>query len=383
MFPLSDPTSLASPLAIRAIVAALQSGPLTAAELARRGGLSEPSALGALESLERAGCARRTEQSGPSPVYEIAGNRVVVLGADLGGTKVHLALSDLAGTILAEEMEPTDPRGGRHVVAQIGMIAERLRRQTGAIAAPRIAAIGSAGVLDHRSGRVDISPNIPGLDTINVREALELRLGCPVILENDVNLAALGEQWHGSCEGNQNFVFIALGTGIGMGLIADGRLVRGARGAAGEIAYLPIGSDPFDSAGYRLGPLETAIGSVGILRFYRDRGGKAADFVRGIFERLSLGETAAIETVDHTAHMLVRAVMAVRAIVDPTLVVLGGSIGVRRELVERVRDLMAPLPIDLAVRESSLGSRAVLVGATSLALAQVCERLLGAATTET
>ena len=157
-----------------------------------------------------------------------------------------------------------------------------------------------------------------------------------------------------------------------------------ARGALrARLRYLPIGSDPFDPAGYRLGPLETAIGSVGILQFYQGSRRKSRGFCAGIFERLTLGETAAIETVDHTAQMLVRAVMAVRAIVDPTLIVLGGSIGVRRELVERVRDLMAPLPIDLAVRESSLGSRAVLVGATSLALAQVCERLLGAATTET
>ena len=312
-------------------------------------------------------------------MFELIARPATVLGVDLGGTKVHVALSDLSGAILAEAIEPTDPRGGVHVVDQIGRMTDRLMIKNDIRAsAPTAFVIGSPGALDPASGTVSISPNIPGLEDFDIVQKLRARIGCPVRVENDVNLAAMGEQWHGSCAGTRDFAFVALGTGIGMGLVMDGRLVHGARGAAGEIAFLPIGADPFDPASYPLGPLETAIGSAEILRAYRGRGGDAKS-VREIFDRSTAGEPAAQETLDDVARILAQALLAVRALVDPEVIVLGGSIGSRVELVQRVRDIAAALPMELAVRASSLGNRAVLVGANSLALADAHERLLGRA----
>src|SRR6185437_15726763 len=116
--------------------------------------------------------------------------------------------------------------------------------------------------------------------------ALAARLGAPVVIENDVNLAARGEQWRGHGVGIGNFVFIGLGTGIGMGIIADGHLLRGARGGAGEISYLPIGADPFDPRGFALGTLESTIGSVAIADRYAGLGGRSDATVRDIFSAL-------------------------------------------------------------------------------------------------
>ncbi len=363
--------SLARSIEVGTVFGALKRGPATVADVAGQGC---PSQL--FDDLARLGRIRRIA-SPKGGAFELVDRPELVVGVDLGGTKVHVALSDLSGEILAEGIEPTDRGGGIQVVEQIGAIGERLRRQCGRGGdLPRSAAIGSPGVLDTRSGKVSISPNIAGLEAIDMVAALESRLGCAVRIENDVNLAAMGELWHGGAAGMENFAFVALGTGIGMGLVADGRLMRGAHGAAGEIAFLPLGSDPFSTASYPLGPLETAIGSAGILKHYREQGGKAANSVREIFERMIAGETAARETLDYTARILAQALMAVRALVDPELIVLGGSIGARTELVERVRALIASSPVDLAVRASSLGSRAVLVGANRLALAQACDLLL-------
>ena len=112
--------------------------------------------------------------------------------------------------------------------------------------------MGSPGMVDPSSGAIVIAPNIAALDSLAGRAALRARLGVDCAIENDVNLAAVGEHWRGSSRKAQNFAFIAVGTGIGMGIFADGQLVRGARGAAGEIAYLPLGGDPYDARGLRL-----------------------------------------------------------------------------------------------------------------------------------
>jgi predicted NBD/HSP70 family sugar kinase len=304
-----------------------------------------------------------------------------VLGIDLGGTKLHAALADAAGTVLGEALEPTDPRGGLAIVAQIGALRDRLAREAGLpIGGLRCAVLGSPGVFDPRSGRIGIAPNIPDFDRIDIVEELGRRLGCPVQIENDVNLAAMGEQWQGCCKEVRDFAFVALGTGIGLGLVLDGRLVRGARGAAGEIAFLPIGSDPAAPRARLHGAFETAVGSAAILERYRGLGGSAAKDVRGVFDALAGGDEAAAATLDETARLLVQGLMAVRAVVDPALIVLGGSIGVREELVTRVRNLIARHPGDLLrVEPSMLGSRAAVIGAVGAALARFHDGLLGAA----
>ena len=364
----------------------LRQGPVSRAELSRITGLSKQTTSEVVRGLVAEGWAGIHGQIqgalGRSAVtYQLRHDVALVLGIDLGGTKLHAALADLRGGIVAEDVQPTDRRGGRHIVAQLGAMTARLLHAAGKPARSlQGAALGSPGVVQPGSGRILFAPNIPGLDRIDLAASLQARLGCPVQIENDVNLAAIGEQWQGRGRGARTFAFVALGTGIGMGMVADGRLLRGARGAAGEIAYLPLGGDPFDSRGARLGTLETAIGSAAILDRYRALGGAPLDDVRAMFGRLDQHDPAATATLDETARLLAQACMAIRALLDPELIVFGGSIGARLPLLDRVRRILAAhMPDPVPVEPTALGPRAAIMGGISLAAGRLQHRLFGAA----
>jgi predicted NBD/HSP70 family sugar kinase len=381
-----QPNSLTRQISVRAVIeVVLRRGLVSRAELARVTGLSKQTTSDVIRDLEAGGWIRASGQAQgatgrSATTYELQEDGAFVLGVDLGGTKIHVALANLIGAIVAEAVEETDRRGGTHVVEQIDKMMKRVAAGAGVdIAMIRRGAMGSPGVCQPSTGRITIAPNILGLDEIDVTQALRRHLGFDMAIENDVNLAAKGEHWQGCCRNAENFAFVALGTGIGMGLVAGGRLVRGARGAAGEIAYLPLGGDPFDARAYRVGTLESALGSAAILERYRGLGGRAAGDVRGIFDRLRHGDREAEATLDEAARLLAQALMAVRAVADPELVVLGGSIGARPELVLRVRRALGLryLAEPLAIEPSALGNRATLIGAIGMALTRLHDDLFG------
>ncbi len=361
----------------------LRHGPTSRAEVSRATGLSKQTISEAIRVLEREGWvnqegALRGGVGRTAITYAIRPQAAFVLGIDLGGTKVHVALADLGGEIVEEALEPTDPAGAIGAIAQIARMARTLAAKAG-IEPHRIrgAAMGSPGVVDPASGRIGIAPNIPGLDQMDVRRALRDALGVEVAIENDVNLAAVGEHWRGSSRGRRNFVFVAVGTGIGMGIFADGRLVRGARGAAGEIAYLPIGGDPYDARGHVLGTLESAVGSAAITGRYVGLGGETGLSVRDMFDRLDSDPRAAA-ALDECARTIAAALLAVHAVLDPEVALLGGSIGSRSELRDRIashlgRCMTQPLPVEI----SALGNRATLTGAIGSAIDGVHRSLFG------
>lgn len=353
------------------------------AEIARSTGLSKQTISEVMRDLERDGWVHEDGQIqgsvGRSAVtYALRPDAAFVLGIDLGGTKLHVALADLHGEIVAESIEPTSSDGGVAVVTQIERMKDALL-QRASVSAQRLrgGVMGSPGMVDPASGSIVIAPNIPGLDSLDVRAALRERLGIDVAIENDVNLAAIGEHWRGNSRKARSFAFIAVGTGIGMGIFSDGYLVRGARGAAGEIAYLPLGGDPYDARGLRFGTLETAIGSAGIVERYLGLGGSPGSTVRDVFDRLDVEEAARI-TIDEVSRILTTAILAVHSILDSEIIILGGSIGARPELKLRIdehlgRCMREPVRIDL----SALGNRATLIGAIGSAIDLVHRSLFG------
>jgi predicted NBD/HSP70 family sugar kinase len=183
-----------------------------------------------------------------------------------------------------------------------------------------------------------------------------------------VNLAMLGEQTLGCARGCHNAAFLALGTGAGLGLLIDDKLFRGARGAAGEIADLPIAHDPTSQIPSTTGTFELEVGSLAIVDRYRRHGGTAAVTVRDIFKLLEEGDEVAASVLDTTARWVALAVVTLQSLLDLELIVFGGSIGVRPELYERVRRALPALfsrPINIA--PSQLGDRAGLIGAVCAA----------------
>jgi predicted NBD/HSP70 family sugar kinase len=367
----------------------LRRGPISRAEIARSSGLSKQTISEVVRELEADGWIMVDGQvqgtAGRSATtYSVRAEGAFVLGIDLGGTKLHIALADLKGNVVMEGNEPTSQGGGPAVIEQIGRMADVLV-EDGRIDRTRLlaATMGSPGIVDPSTGGIAIAPNIPGIDSLDVREALRQRLGCEVLLENDVNLAATGEHWRGNSRRARTFAFVAIGTGIGMGLFADGRLVRGHRGAAGEIAYLPLGGDAFDTRGHRLGTLETAVGSAAIVGRYQAAGGRPGATVRDVFDRLDL-EPAARAALDETARVIALAVVAIHSIADPEVVVLGGSIGARPEMRNAIESYLArcmaePVPLEI----SALGNLATLYGAIGSAIDLLHRILFGLGATTT
>jgi predicted NBD/HSP70 family sugar kinase len=289
--------------------------------------------------------------------------------ADLGGTKLAAAMADARGRIVAELTEPTDPRGGAYVAEQIAACADKLARAVG-VEARRVRHImvGVPGAIDPLTGRVSLTPNIEGLQDFDVLGYLRGRFGPDVVIENDVNLAMLGEQMLGCASRCRNAAFLALGTGAGLGLLIDGKLFRGARGSAGEIADLPIGRDPTSQTPFLPGSFELEVGSLAIVDRYRRQGGTAAVTVRDIFKFLEEGDEVAAAVLDTTARWVALAVATLQSLLDLELIVLGGSIGVRAEMYARVqRALPAIFSRPVTIAPSQLGDRAGLIGAVCAA----------------
>lgn len=298
----------------------------------------------------------------------------LLLGVDLGGTKLSAALASPEGILVVERTVATDPAGGRTVVEQIGALArDMVGGLNGDGAADRLGfcQIGSPGVLDQVSGAIKLAPNIPGFDSLDVVGALKRELGCAIGVENDVAIAMYGEHCVGSARGVRNAAFVSLGTGIGCGILADGRILRGAGGGAGEIAYLPLGYDPASAEAKVTGALEMAVGSAAIRAAYARATGASREIaVREIFLRLIDGDAAAAAVVDTAARHVANGIYSLVAVLDPECVVLGGAIGMQSVMRERVRahlDALAHRPVDL--RAASLGSRAGLIGAVAMSFA--------------
>jgi predicted NBD/HSP70 family sugar kinase len=232
----------------------------------------------------------------------------------------------------------------------------------------QLAVIGVPGVPDQKTGKVLLAPNIPEFDTFDVAAAIKSALNREVILENDVNLAGLGEHWIGAGAGIDDLAYIALGTGIGSGILVGGELIHGHTSAAGELGYLPFGAAPFDAESLRAGAMERVVATNGIRTRYHALSGNQLD-VPQIFDAAELGDTDARTVIEETARYLARTVAAICAITNPGKVILGGSIGSRPELIKRVHELMPlcfPYPVEIAA--SALGSHAALAGGAAVGL---------------
>lgn len=364
--------------------ALLHKGPIARTDLAKTTGLSKQTISEVVDSFEQQGWVRAVGRTSgnvgrTAVLYEVCPQAAYVVAIHLGGSTITAAIADISCTLLAQATLPTDARGGKAVIRQISALAARLARAVGATAAcVRATVIGTPGVVNPQTGVIEFAPNIAELSHLDVVGALVKRLSGRVQVENDVNLALLGEIWQGCARNSANVALIALDNGIGLGLYANGRLVRGHHGAAGELGYLPLGADPLRSQVRSQGSLEYEVGAQGIVRRYREAGGAAADTVPDIFRRLDAGDALATRIVLETARSVALAVASVVALLDPELIVLDGAIGSRPAFVRHVQQQLAHCAIrPVAVRASVLQNRAGVLGALAVALGSLHEELFG------
>ena len=357
--------------------AIFREGPISMPEVAERTGLSKPTISQAVGSLRQAGLVReegkRRGKRGPlAALYSVDSHVGFVAAVDLGGATIRVAIANIYGEIVSEVQQPTDPRGGEHAV---GQIVEMARPLVGSLEGrwQRVLSVGvsAPGVVDPSSGRLILSYNIPRLNDMDVSGILGNELGVPVFLENNANLAAVGEKWRGLAKDHANFVLLTVGTGVGMGVVIGNELFRGSRGTAGEIAFLPLAENPFDPRHLRRGSLEDSAATAGVMAAAKEIMGAelVPTSVEEVFNMAAGGDVAAREVVEYEASLLALAVVSTTAIIDPELVLLGGGIGTNLLLLESVRGaakkLLAWPP---RIERSTLGDRASLYGALAMAL---------------
>jgi glucokinase len=290
-----------------------------------------------------------------------------VVGVDLGGSNLRALLCDEAGAGVRELRVPTRCESADAVLDQIEECARQVAAEAGVDwGAVRAVGVGAPGAVDD-GGALRLAANLPPFGDLALAEAIGDRLGVPVVMENDVNMATVGEHRHGAGRGLTDLAFVAVGTGIGMGFMSGGRLHRGASGAAGEIANLPLGADPFDPENQRRGPLEEAASGSGLAARYATRTGVGRN-AEEIFARAGAGDAQARAILADQATAVALALVTIHAVLDPPLIVLGGGIGSRPELIDRIRDPLSRLTTRrIPLIASALGHRAGLVGAAEVA----------------
>src|SRR6516164_10872156 len=247
-------------------------GPITRPEIAAATNLSKPTVSAAVSRLEREGLVRasgrRAGQRGRNPVaYVVSARAGFVVGADIGGSNVRVAAADLFGEAICDLKRATAKDGSRAVGVQVLEMVSEVIDQASAVHGPPLAlGISSPGVVDQSSGRVtSLAYNVVPEGGFDPLEVIRGRFDLPVLVDNNVNLAAVGEKWFGLARGVSTMVFIEIGAGIGMGIIIDDEVVRGAHGAAGEIGYLPLVGDPFNPRHRLHGGLEDEVAAAGIV----------------------------------------------------------------------------------------------------------------------
>ena len=236
-------------------------------------------------------------------------------------------------------------------------------------AALTVAGVSVPGVVAADGSTVHYAWNIGQPEPYDFRTPLVTGLGAPVVLDNNVNLAALGEQWQGAAQTLRTFAVIAVGAGVGAGIVHEGQLLRGAHGGAGEVAFLPL------NHGYhRIRPASPdEAGGLVLLHKAQARGGWHAGnpptSVEELFSRAAVGDPPAMELVEEESQRIAAIAASLCAIVDPETIILTGGVGANPALVARVGELINELaPFPPAVIRSALGERASLVGALAVAV---------------
>lgn len=356
--------------------------PRTRAQLADLTGLARSTISARLDALMRLGLVVpfggvSTGGRPPSLLAFNPGARVVA-GVDLGATHASAALADLDGRILAERTQRLDIASGPKKV--LGWAERTVRdllaeqgRPAGELAA---IGIGLPGPVEHSTGRAINPPIMPGWDRYDVPCHVQRAFDVPVLVDNDVNIMALGEQ-HAHLREVTDLVFIKVGTGIGAGIISGGTLQRGAQGTAGDLGHIhvPRGADVTCRCG-NLGCLE-AIAAVPALAAAIRAAGVEVAADSDVVRLVRAGDPEAVRAVRQSGRDLGEVLAALVNLVNPSVIVIGGALAAAGEsLIAGIREVvyLRSLPLateHLHIATSRAGERAGVIGAAALAIGHV------------
>jgi glucokinase len=367
-------------------VAMTRPGPFTRTEIIDATGLSAPT-VGSLTSHLIDNGLLRDLGTGPSsggrrPSFmEFNARHGFVLGIDLGPTRTRLAVADLRGDCLGQRVLLT-PRGvgPASLLAKVAAAVKSLLREA-RVPLDGLLAIGAGapGAVDHDKGVVvTLAPNLKGWSKVPMAAMLQRSLGAPVIVENDVNLAVLGEHWRGAARGHDTCAFVMAGTGIGAGILIGGELHRGHHFLAGEVALMCMGPEYVNVNFGAQGCLEALASLKALAARWSDasrNGGQKG--IGGLFEAVHAGDRRARKIVDEAATLVGIATANLSVVIDPSLIVLGGALFAQsKTLVDEVRRIVGRIvPTPSEVVMSALGEEASLWGSLLVATTEARNRI--------
>ena len=314
-----------------------------------------------------------------------------IIGIDLGGTSVKLAILTTVGEIQEKWSIKTNILDeGSHIVPDI-IDSIKHHFETYGLTKEDFLGVGmgSPGVVDSEAGTVIGAYNLNWKTLQMVKDQFESALGLPFFIDNDANVAALGEQWVGAGNNNPNVVFMTLGTGVGGGVIAAGNLIRGVKGAGGELGHITVDFDaPFACTCGKKGCLETVASATGIVnltrRYAEEYAGDAKlkqliddgeeVTAKDVFDLAKEGDDLALIVYRHFSNYLGVACANIAAVLNPAYIVLGGGVSAAGEfLLDGVRNVFADNSFP-QIKESTQivlatrGNDAGVLGAASLVL---------------
>ena len=382
-----------------ALEALLARGPLTRPQISELTGLSKPTASQLLARLEHAGLVVRDGIREGLPgrtaeLYRLNAAVTHVAGADVTPTRIRATVADLTGTVVGEHTLPTPDRTRVNVVARMGEALDGAAAAAGLTRAQLDrAVIGIQGAVNPGTGRLGYAAHIPGWHIPDLTGTLSRGLGVRVAIENDVNLAALAELAAGRATGASDFVLLWVADGVGMAVVLNGTLHRGATGGAGEIGYMPAVGAPLmrDVRRTHTGGVHSITGGVAVLRLMREHGFRGRDATtalsraaadvgaaRAANRAASDAGARAERALTELAARLGATLATVVAVLDPALVVLTGDVlhaggePLRARVEQHLHSLTIPRP---HVRLSSVQGNPVLAGALQQALQETREEV--------
>jgi len=306
-------------------------------------------------------------------------NPSYVLGIDVGGSNLRVALADMNGRLLGKWSTSTKRTDSpAMVIKQIQKGVNHLMQQAPAPSGSLFSAgVGAPGITDGNSGVVIATSYLQGWKNVPLRSLLQSALQVPVVIENDVRSGAVGEHWLGTARGVQDFVFLAIGTGIAAGVLVNGELVQGSDCTAGEVGYMLVPGVPEAAVQPGApGSLESIIGGESIqLQWLQACNGTSVGLSNNlspteIFESAQAGDPLAKAVLDRTARILAYAIYNMSLVLNSSLFVLGGGVGASPLLLDATRSVLeqysTPARPKLAL--ASLGQDAQLMGTIRLAL---------------
>ena len=364
--------------------------PITRAKIARELSVSLPTVMRIVDTLVEEDLVRyvgNNPSSGgrPASLLEYNGQAYAVIGIDLGGTKMYGAVADLSGNIQHEISIPTNSNGAEQNLELLISLIQKLLdvpRPDGQMI--RGIGLGLPGVTLSREGIVTWVPSL-GWRDMPIKSILEERFGNSVFIENDVNLIALGEQNFGAGKGVHNLVCVAVGTGIGAGIIINQSLYRGFNQASGEIGYLLPDVNALGRNYDEFGALENLTSGLGVARRAReyfvanniplpDEELTAED----VFSAARDGKIWAQKITQDTIDLLSMTIANISALLNPEMIILsGGVIRSADMLIEPIRQrIQGTIPFLPRIEVSVLGSRAAVMGAIVMVLSGTSERYI-------